>query len=88
MTLDIPGLGPDRLTRGTVIGELGFYLGTPRSASVVADCDGRAFRLTRSALERMETVHPQLASALHQFIAELLAERLFQATQTLDAVMN
>jgi SulP family sulfate permease len=39
-----------RTGRGTVIGEIGFYLDSPRSASVIADKPGTAYRLTREAL--------------------------------------
>ena len=73
---------------GTVIGELGFYLGTPRSASVIADTAGTAYRLTTESLQRMETEHPELAAALHRFIADLLAERLLRTTHTLERVLN
>ncbi len=73
---------------GTVLGELGFYLGTPRSASVVAENPGRAYRLTAAALERMENEHPALAAAMHRFIADLLAERLLRTTRTLEGVLN
>jgi SulP family sulfate permease len=77
-----------RTGSGTVFGEMGFYLGTPRSASVVADCPGKAYRLTTAALETMEAEQPEIAAALHRFIADLLAERLLQATETLSAVIN
>lgn len=73
---------------GTVLGELGFYLGTPRTASVIADGPGRAYRLTSDALGRMEDRHPALAAALHRFMADLLAERLLRTTHTLEAVLG
>ena len=77
-----------RTGSGTVIGELGFYLGTPRSATVITDRPGRAYHLTQRSLQRMESEHPELASALHRFIAELLADRLLGATRTIDAVLT
>lgn len=73
---------------GTVLGELGFYLGTPRSASVVAENAGRAYRLTAASLQRMEKEHPALAAAMHRFIADLLAERLLRTTRTLEGVLS
>ena len=73
---------------GTVVGELGFYRNTPRSASVVAETAGTAYRLTTESLQRMETEHPELAAALHWFIADLLAERLLRTTDTLERVLN
>ncbi len=73
---------------GTVMGELGFYLDTPRSASVIAETAGTAYRLTTEGLNRMETEHPELAAALHRFIADLLAERLLRTTHTLERVLH
>ena len=73
---------------GTVLGELGFYLDTPRTASVIADGPGKAYRLTTDALSRMENEHPALAAALHRFMADLLAERLLRTTHTLEAVLG
>lgn len=72
---------------GTVLGELGFYLNTPRTASVIADGPGKAYRLSADALSRMENTHPVLAAALHRFMADLLAERLLRTTHTLEAVL-
>jgi len=73
---------------GTVLGELGFYLDTPRTASVIADGPGKAYRLTADALNEMERQHPALAAALHRFMADLLAERLLRTTHTLEAVLG
>jgi SulP family sulfate permease len=73
---------------GTVLGELGFYLDTPRSASVIAENAGKAYRLTAASLERMEKEHPALAAAMHRFIADLLAERLLRTTRTLEGVLS
>jgi SulP family sulfate permease len=82
---------PVRIRRtgsGTVLGELGFYLNTPRTASVIADGPGKAYRLTTEALQAMESEHPELATALHRFMADLLAERLLRTTRTLEAVLG
>lgn len=77
-----------RTGAGTVLGELGFYLGTPRTAAVVADRPVRAYRLSTTALRRMEVEHPEYAAALHRFMADLLAERLLNTTRTLRAVLE
>jgi SulP family sulfate permease len=76
-------LGP-----GTVVGELGFYLGTKRTASVIADSPATAYRLTRSALARMRESEPELAAAFHEFMVRTLSEKLVDATQTLDMVLR
>jgi SulP family sulfate permease len=77
-----------RTGAGTIIGELGFYLGTPRSASVTADCPGMAYRLTAASLERMERERPDFAAVLHRFIANLLADRLLNNTHTLEILLE
>jgi SulP family sulfate permease len=70
---------------GTVLGELGFYLRAPRTASVIAEDSGLAFRLSSESLARMQVEAPELAAAFHRFMADLLAERLVRTTRTLDA---
>ena len=71
-----------------MIGEIGFYLGSPRSASVVADDRLRVYKLSASGLQRMERKHPELAADLHRFMADLLAERLLRTTRALEGVAN
>jgi CRP-like cAMP-binding protein len=67
-----------------VIGEVAGYLGLPRSASVVADQDSSAFRLTDDALARMRVENPTLAVSFHEFMARTTAERLAHNTRFLD----
>lgn len=73
---------------GTVVGEVGVYLGDVRSASVVADGPCVAYRLTDASLTRMETESPALAAALHRSLATLLAERLSDLTTTVDELRD
>jgi SulP family sulfate permease len=77
-----------RTGAGTILGELGFYLDLPRTASVLADRPGKAYRLTVASLARMESEQPQLAAALHRFMAYLLAERLVNTTQALETLLD
>jgi SulP family sulfate permease len=73
---------------GTVIGEVACYLGLPRSASVIADQDSSAFRITKAALERMRREDPELAVAFHEFMARAAAERLAHNTALLEARLD
>ena len=73
---------------GTVIGEVACYLGLPRSASVVADQDSSAFRITKDALERMRTKNAELAVAFHEFMARTAAERLAHNTALLESRLD
>jgi SulP family sulfate permease len=61
---------------GTVVGEVGMFLGGQRMASVVTEADCEVYRLSAEALERMQREDPALALAFHQFVIRLLAERL------------
>jgi len=65
----------------TVIGETGMYLGTARTASVIADEPSVAYRLSKAALAEMREKEPDLAAAFHEFVARQLAERLADTTR-------
>ena len=64
------------LGMGTIVGELGFYLNTKRSASVIVDSRTFAYRLTREAMQTMKTDDPELAIAFNEMMLNLVAERL------------
>jgi SulP family sulfate permease len=72
---------------GTLVGEVAFLLGMPRSAAVVAEQPTIAYRLGQRALERMKAEHPEAASAIHEFMARLLAERLVNTGRLLKQVL-
>ena len=61
---------------GTVVGEVGMFMGGQRMASVVTEKSCTVYRLTAESLFRMRGEDPALALAFHQFIVRLLAERL------------
>ncbi len=86
---EVPGGPPLRLRTlgaGTVVGEVGVYLGLAASASVVATQPSLAYRLSPDSLKRMETEAPAMGTALHKFLAQLLSERLVYATHALEAL--
>ena len=75
-----------RTQRGTVYGEMGFYLDIPRTATVVTDEPGIVYVLSLDSLAQMETRHAEIAAALHRYMAVLVSERLQFTTQTLKAM--
>ncbi|HEV2359807.1 MAG TPA: cyclic nucleotide-binding domain-containing protein [bacterium] len=86
---------PDgRITRlrtmrgGTVVGEVPMYIGGVRTASVVALSPSTFYRLSTGKLQEMEHDAPDLAAALHKFIARLPAERLAGLNRTLEAALG
>ncbi len=70
----------------TVLGEMGFFRGQPRSATVVADQESRLLRVTREAYRRMLTEAPEAAAALHRVIISTLADRLAFANSEIAAL--
>ncbi len=77
-----------RTGAGTVYGEIGFFLGTPRTASIVADKAGRVYVLSKSALESMQKKDPDLVAQFQQYMLRMSVERLFLTTQTLKTVLR
>jgi len=89
--LEYPDREPVRLETmgsGRVVGEIGFYLGQARTASVVADVPSIVYRLSRETLTRMEHESPETASALHRVIVHLLSERLTHMIGTVNALQQ
>ena len=75
-----------RMTTHTVVGEMGFYRRSPRSATVSSDGPATFFILTRANFERMRREHPGLANAFDDFIIRVLAGRLDLANRTVAAL--
>ena len=66
---------------GVVMGEVGFYTGVPRTATVVAETDTQVETLSRAALARMERADPALASLLHRMMTCMLADKLVNSAR-------
>jgi SulP family sulfate permease len=73
---------------GVVVGEVAMYTGTPRTADVVAETPVDILRLSAAAIERMEAEDPELAAAVHRWLARTLAERLVGTQRTFDALID
>jgi len=76
------------LQPGTVVGEIGLYLGGETTASVYANQDTVLFHLSLARLEEMEAGDPVLAAAFHKLIARTLGERLLDTTESLQAMLG
>jgi SulP family sulfate permease len=75
-----------RVTTHTVVGEMGFFRQSVRSATVSSDGPATLFTLTRANFERMRRERPDLASAFDDFIMRSLADRLDFANRTVAAL--
>ena len=67
--------------RGSIVGEMSFYLDRPRSASVVAETPVVAWRLSAKSLERLCAISPKAAVAFHRGMAGMIADRLSSTNQ-------
>jgi SulP family sulfate permease len=73
---------------GVMVGEVGLYTGVPRTADIVAETPSVVLRLKRASVERMEAADPELAAAVHRWLAVTLADRLTDALRAFDALLD
>ena len=89
--LEIPEEDPRRLNSmgsENLVGELGFYLGLRRNASVVTETPATLYRLSTEALAEMEAKDPEAAALFHKFIAQGMAEKLSHLMGTVETLMR
>lgn len=89
--LEFPDRNPVRLETmrgGRVVGEIGFYLNQPRTASVVTDEPSTIYRLSIQTLKHMEQSDPEAASLFHQGMIRLVSERLTHLINTVNALQR
>lgn len=73
---------------GTIVGEVGYFLGSTAVASIVTDIPSTIYFLSAENLAKMAVDSPQTAVAFNAFIAQLLAERLSDTVQTMEALQR
>lgn len=86
-----PGKEPIRLETmgsGHIVGEIGFYLGGERSASVVADKPSTVYRFSQSEFARMQHEDPETAAAFHKLIVRLLSNRVTHLVTIVNALQR
>lgn len=69
------------VTEGSVFGEIAFFDGEPRSATIRALSDGSALRLTRDRFDNLSGWNPVLARQILIDLGKVLAMRLRWTTQ-------
>ena len=65
-----------RIWPGTLFGEISFYCGAPRIATVMTVDPCHLVRIRPDALARLEADHPRAAIALYRFLTRRTAQRL------------
>jgi len=78
----------ETMQRGSVVGELGFYTGDRRSASVIADEFTYTYVLTKSKLEKMTKEEPRCAALFHDFNMQLLSLRTVHLMNVVNALQR
>ncbi|MGZ8565747.1 MAG: SulP family inorganic anion transporter, partial [Actinomycetota bacterium] len=73
---------------GVVVGEIALYTGVARTADVVAETPSVVLRFSRASIERMEAEEPEVAAALHRWLAGTLAERLTETMRAADTLLS
>jgi sulfate permease, SulP family len=73
-----------RFLPGAIVGEIAYYAGVDRTATLTAETDSTALRIDTSALALMEREDPQAAAQFHRTLASVLAQRLLTTTRLLS----
>lgn len=81
-----PQLRLRSVTSNTTLGEMAVYRQATRSASVICEEPTCVYRVSRSALSRMEDEEPKLAILFHCFVVRTLADRLVGSDRTIAAL--
>jgi SulP family sulfate permease len=73
---------------GATVGEVAFYLGGPRTASVKAETASTVYRLTTKTLDKIQKEDPEVSALLHQWLGRLLAERLADNNRIVELLLE
>ncbi|MDO9416700.1 SulP family inorganic anion transporter [Pararhizobium sp.] len=74
----------NRFLPGAMVGEIAYYAGVARTATVTTDTKAVAVRIDADGLSRMEKDDPALAASFHRMLAVVLARRLMTTTRLLN----
>jgi sulfate permease, SulP family len=77
-----------KLGAGSFVGEIAFYLKTPRTADIIIEEDAVICCLSRSSADSMKRKALQLASRFHELLIDLLANRLVLTDRLLKTLLN
>lgn len=73
---------------GTMVGEMGLFLGQPRSATVVVSRASILYKLSLDSYHRMMHEDPDLALCLYQWIGRVLSARIVESNATLEVLLR
>jgi len=78
---DGPPVRLAKVRHGALLGEIAFYLGEPRSATIMATRPSEVRVMRRAALERMRAEKPELATRFDHMVIRSVAGSLKRTTQ-------
>jgi CRP-like cAMP-binding protein len=78
---DGPPVRLAKVRQGALLGEIAFYLGEARSASIVATAPSVVRVMHRNALERMRAERPELGTQFDHMVIRSVAGSLKRTTQ-------
>jgi sulfate permease, SulP family len=81
-----PALRLETMHGGNLVGEIGFYTGHDRGATVIADEPTTLYRLTHTDLAAIAARDPRLTAAFHRLVARRLAERVAHLQRVVAAL--
>jgi CRP/FNR family transcriptional regulator, cyclic AMP receptor protein len=64
------------IPKGSVFGEIAFFDGQPRSATILSRVHGSALKISRESFEQLANSHPKVANMLLFDLSRILALRL------------
>jgi sulfate permease, SulP family len=73
-----------RFLPGAIIGEIAYYAGVNRTATITAETEATAVQMDAAALTLMEQDDPAAAARFHRTLAMVLARRLMTTTRLLN----
>jgi SulP family sulfate permease len=76
-----------RMTGSTLVGEMGFFRGQPRAASVVAEEAALIYVMTRQAYDRLAREDPALCGRFLELVVRILANRVEAANREIAALV-
>ena len=82
---------PARLRKylsGSMVGEIALLLGTRRTASVIADTDVKAYRLSRAAWEKMRKERPEIGMVFEEILLRMMTRRLQDADNFIHELLK
>jgi sulfate permease, SulP family len=82
-----PSMRLETLLEGSLVGEVGFYLGQLRTAKVIADAPSIVYQLSKTALMQLEKEQPIVAMALHKWVVEKTAQRFNHVNKSVSSVL-